>query len=177
MNPAGTLKGLALYPAALLLVCTAACGRVAPPAQSAPGARGGEVMLFAADSPTAVLVVTAECAKCRIGVGTYGDVQALALREGFGFRSVIASGPRAAHQFALLLPDAEQVALDADSAVLRGLRVRTVPALVLLDGARKRRRVLRLEVPKADTARIRYEIRAFQKAASSRKMSWDSRDG
>jgi hypothetical protein len=128
----------------------------------ATAAGGAAVPLLAADSPTAILMVTAECAKCRIGVSAYGDVRALALREGFGFRSVVASGPVAARQFALLLPDAGQVALDADQAVLRSLRVQTVPALVLVDGARRRHRVLALEVPLVDTARMVREIRAFR---------------
>ncbi len=128
----------------------------------ATAAGGAAVRLLAADSPTAILVVTAECAKCRIGVPAYGDVRALALREGFGFRSVVASGPVAARQFALLLPDAGHVAVDADQTVLRSLGVRTVPALVLVYGARQRRRVLTLEVPSADTARLGREIRAFR---------------
>jgi hypothetical protein len=128
----------------------------------ATAAGGAGVPLLAADSPTAVLMVTAECAKCRIGVPAYGDVRALALREGFGFRSVVSSGPVAARQFALLLPDAGKVAVDADQAVLRSLRVQTVPALVLVDSARQRRRVLALEIPFADTARLGREIRAFR---------------
>lgn len=154
------IHGFALYRSVLLVACMAACGREAVVPVIVPGARGGEVPLLSADSPTAVLVVTAECARSRMGAGGYGDVRALALREGFGFRSVVASGPVAAGQFALLLPDVERVGLDADSTVLRALRVRSVPALVLLDDAGRRRRVLALEVPAADTARLVRELRA-----------------
>lgn len=143
-----------------LAACMVGCGSADLP-RSLPAARGGEVALFAADSPTALLVVTAECAKCRIGVAGYRDVQALVQREGFGFRSVVASGPVAARQFALLLPDAERVALDVDAGIMRALRVNSVPSLVLLDTTLKHRRVLSLEVPSADTAELRREILDF----------------
>jgi hypothetical protein len=130
--------------------------------QSLAGARGGLVSLLATDSPTAVLVVTAECARCRIGAVAYGDVHTLALGEGFAFRSVIASGPAAAEQFALLLPQPDQSVLDADSSVLRTLRVKSVPALVLVDRTARRRRVLSIDVPAADTGRLRREIITFR---------------
>jgi thiol-disulfide isomerase/thioredoxin len=127
-----------------------------------PAARGGRVALFAVDSPTAVLVVTAECAKCRIGAAMYADVSKLAAREGFSFRSVVASKPAAARQFSLLLPNPEQVAMDAESSVLRALRVRSVPTLVLVDSSHSRTRVLALQVPRADTTLLLQAIRRFR---------------
>jgi hypothetical protein len=127
-----------------------------------PAAWGGRVPLFADHRPAAVLVVTAECAKCRIGVAAYADLATLVRREGFSFRSVIASGPVAGRQFAALLPDAPRVALDTDSTVLRLLRVRAVPALVLVDAARRHTVSLPLTVPSVDTIQLGRQIRRFR---------------
>lgn len=127
---------------------------------------GGSLRLFSAAQPTAVLIVTAECAKCRIGTVAYRDLWRIAEAEGFAFRAVVASGPVAARQFAFLLPNADEVALDADSSILHGLRVSVVPSVVLVSVAHTRTRVLPLEVPRADTVLIRRELREFQRSTS-----------
>lgn len=119
------------------------------------------MQLIAVDTPTALLVLTAECSRCRIGVGGYHEVRDVAAREGFAFRSLVASTPVAARQFALLLPGPGTVAVDADLVVLRALRGKPVPALVLVGGTGRRSRVLALEVPTADTVRLRRELREF----------------
>ncbi len=129
---------------------------------SMAAARGGEVPLLGIDSATALLVLTAECAKCRIGVASYPDVQNVVVDEGLAFRSLIASGPPAARQFALLLPDVDHVLLDSDSGVLNSLGVATVPALVLVDRTRRRTQVVELSVPNPDTAEIRRHINTFR---------------
>lgn len=138
-------------------------GRLSPDVPpSLAGAFRDSVSVLAADSSTAVLVVTAECAKCRIGVGGYDDVREMARRVGFAFRSVIASNPVAARQFSVLLPEVDQVAVDPDSSVLRTLRVKSVPALVLVDRSRRRRRVLSVDVPAPDTMRLRQRLIEFR---------------
>lgn len=118
--------------------------------------------MFGLDSATAVLVLTAECAKCRIGVASYPDVHEVAQAEGFAFRSLIASEPIPARQFALLLPDARHVLLDSDAGVLSSLGVTSVPALVLIDRSRRRTHLVELAVPIPDTAQLRRQIRAFR---------------